>query len=88
MTKKYQQKPDLIAADMNGETVMLSVSTGKYFGLKGSAQLIWETLAEPVSIEEIVKEIQQKFDVDEHTSQKDCELFLNELIDKDLIKQT
>ncbi|MGT2465868.1 PqqD family protein [Mesorhizobium atlanticum] len=32
----------------DGEVVAVNFATGKYYGMKGSAQLIWEMLREPV----------------------------------------
>lgn len=87
MNTTYQRKPDVIAADMGGETVMLSVSTGKYFGLSGIAQIIWDLMAEPVAIDEMVYSICLSHNVDEATCRKDCEAFLDDLVRQGLASQ-
>ena len=80
MSTKYQRNPDMIAANMRGEIVMLSVSTGKYFGLSGIGQIIWDRMAEPIALDEMVKSICLSHNVDEATCSKDCKAFLDDLV--------
>jgi hypothetical protein len=42
--------PDIVAADMDGETVMMSIEAGEYFGLNDVGTFLWEFMAEPVRI--------------------------------------
>lgn len=88
MMLRYQQQPDLIAADLDGETVMMSVSTGKYFSLRGIGQFIWELLAEPKTIDEVVGVIEARYEVGHEQARADCESFVNDLIAKDLLKKS
>lgn len=88
MMPRYQQQPDLIAADLGGETVMMSISTGKYFALRGIGHFIWEFLSEPASIDEVVGAIETRYEVDREQAQTDCEAFINDLVAKDLLKQS
>lgn len=87
MEIRYQQHPDLIAAQMDGETVMLSVTTGKYFALKGIGHFIWEFISQPVSIDEIVNAVAQRFEVDLAQARNDCEKFVKDLAANNLINQ-
>jgi hypothetical protein len=85
MNPQYQQKPDLIAADLDGETVMMSVTTGKYFALRGSAKYIWELLAEPVSLDEIIDAVETNYAVGRAQAEADCQRFIDDLVAKDLL---
>ena len=87
MEIRYQQHPDLIAAQMDGETVMLSVTTGKYFALKGIGHFIWEVISQPTSIDEIVDAVSQRFDVDPAQAQNDCEKFVKDLTENNLVNK-
>lgn len=88
MQIKYQQKPDLIAADMDGETVMLSVATGKYFALGGIAQFIWGMIADPESLEDVVDAVSARYKVDPAQAHADCSAFIDDLVRKDLVRTT
>lgn len=80
-----QRAQDLVATDMDGETVMMNVSQGTYFGLGGIGGRIWALLAEPASAEHVVRTICAEYAVDEATCRADVEQFLQELLTHGLV---
>lgn len=79
------RNPDLIATDMDGETVMMSISRGTYFGLGGIGGRIWVLLAEPLSLAQLVQTVCDEYEVDEATCHADVEQFVNELLTHGLV---
>ena len=79
--------PDIIATDMDGETVMMSVEQGSYFGLSGVAPFLWEQLAEPLSIDELCRRVQNDFEVDEATCQADVTAFIGDLLENGVLRR-
>lgn len=77
---QYRRDPDLIATDMDGDTVMMSIERGEYYGIGGVGSRCWELLAEPMSIDALVKTICTEFEVDEATCQEDMQAFVDELL--------
>lgn len=77
--KRYRRNPDLIAADMDGETVMMSIERGDYYGIGGVGSRVWELLETPRTMADIVQAICAEFDVDEASCRADMEHFLGEL---------
>jgi hypothetical protein len=75
----YVRSPDLVAADMDGDTVMMSIERGEYFGIGGVGSRVWQLLEHPLSIKEIVRAVCAEFDVDEATCQADMIAFIGEL---------
>lgn len=73
------RNPDLIATDMDGDTVMMSMERGEYFGIGGVGSFVWSLLENPVSLNDIVEAICAEFDVDETTCRGDMEHFIAEL---------
>ncbi|EGM69346.1 hypothetical protein SOHN41_02683 [Shewanella sp. HN-41] len=67
---------------------MMDVSQGKYFGLNSFATQIWSLLASPKSIDDLVVELMSLFDVTEDVCRADTTLFLQQLVDKQLVKVT
>lgn len=59
---KFVRTSDVVSTDMDGETVMMDVENGEYFALSGSGPLIWEKLAEPMRVDEIIAAIGEEFD--------------------------
>jgi len=52
-TSLLTKSPDLIATDMDGETVMMSIESGEYFGLGGVGGRVWELLAQPMTLDQL-----------------------------------
>lgn len=79
------QAEGYIVSDMDGEKVMLSIQSGKYYNLGQVGGDIWDLIKEPVSIEHIVQSLQSIYEV----SQKECEdqvlSFLEKLKEEGLI---
>ena len=83
--KHYLRSSDLVAADMDGDTVMMSIENGEYYGISGVGSRVWELLENPVTLETIVSTICAEFDVDQQTCQTDMTRFLDELETHDLV---
>lgn len=83
---KFIREPDLITADMDGETVMMSIQHGEYLGLNRVASRVWELLAEPSSVDTLVARICAEFEVDPATCAFDLQAFTQELLDNGLVR--
>ncbi|MEK3796894.1 lasso peptide biosynthesis PqqD family chaperone [Peribacillus sp. FSL H8-0477] len=79
------QAEGYIVSDMDGEKVMLSIQSGKYYNLGQVGGDIWDLIKEPVTIEQIVHSLQSIYEV----SQTECEdqvlSFLEKLKEEGLI---
>lgn len=51
---RFARNPNLVAADMDGDMVMMSIEHGTYFGLTGIAPQIWAALEQPKTASELV----------------------------------
>lgn len=76
---------DLVAANMDGELVMMSIERGEYFGIDGVGPRIWELLADPTTIEQLVAAICAEYDIDETTCQADIIVFVEQLLSNELV---
>jgi len=83
---RIMRDPDIIATDMDGETVMMSIEQGRYFGLSGVGPFLWNLLAEPMSVDELCTRVLQDYDVDEATCRTDVSTFVDELLDKGVLR--
>lgn len=81
-----QRHPDLIAVDMDGDTVMMSIERGDYFGICGAVgPRVWDLLENPVTLADIVATLCAEYRVDAATCEADMRLFLQQLRELDLI---
>ena len=80
-----QRNPDILASDIDGEKVMMSIQQGEYFGLGKTGSFIWDHIEQPISIKKLVDLITEKYEVSEAQCLNDIMPFLNDLAEKKLI---
>jgi hypothetical protein len=78
--------PDMIAADMDGDLVMMSIERGEYFGIGGVGTLVWELLEQPTTVDRLAAAVCEEFEVDAATCSKDLLGFVNELLTLGLVR--
>lgn len=76
----------LIATDMDGEKVVLSISNGKYYNLGATGGRVWGHLAGSQRIEEVVELLLQEYQIDRKTCEADVFEFLNQVYKEGLIQ--
>lgn len=84
---KYQHKPGILAADMDGETVMMDASTGKYYNLSEVGGRIWELTEKPITRDELIQALTDEYDVDRAQCENDIKPFMEQMIQSGLILQ-
>jgi len=77
-----------LAANVDGEIVMLQPSTSRYFGLADTAVRIWQLLETPTSVADIVDALLDEYEVDQQTCTSEVLTFISELAAAGLIVTT
>ena len=77
---------EMIAAEMDGDLVMMSIERGEYFGIGGVGTLAWELLEQPTTVDRLVAAVCEEFEVDADTCRADLLGFAEELIALGLVK--
>lgn len=70
---------------VDGETVLLNMVDEHYFGVDGVGTRLFELLAEPMRVDEVLAQLLDEYDVDEATLRSDLEQFVGELAAAGLI---
>ena len=78
-TVRYVRNPEILTADMNGETVMMHIQRGKYYSIGVVGGRVWSLLETPKSIEELAGELMKEYDVDKETCMRDIAPFIEAL---------
>lgn len=76
---------DLISTEMDGDTVMMSIERGEYFGLGGVGSRAWELLAQPTCVDAMAQTICNEFEVDLPTATADMQKFVQDLLNHGLV---
>jgi hypothetical protein len=74
------------SAEVDGESVILDLEEGVYYGLNPVGARIWAEIQEPASVEEIAAAITAEYDVDTEQCLEDVLALLRNLEENDLIE--
>lgn len=72
-------KPEILLEEIEGEAVLLSLETERYFGLDPIGLLIWRTLEKNPISDVAVKAVLAEYDADEKTAYNDVAAFIVKL---------
>ena len=79
--------PDVQATNMDGETVLLDLSTGRYYTLNRLGSLIWELCTGKHTIGDIHAVLCNRFDVVPDRALSDLVTLIDQLIKEGLLQQ-
>lgn len=79
------QASGMVAADMDGQWVMMSVEHGKYYSLDPVGSRIWDLIERPLTVNGLVAALLAEYNVEEEQCRTNVSDFLNEMIEKGLV---
>lgn len=79
-------KKDIVAADMDGETVMMGIETGKYYNLGKMGGVIWAILEQPVSVAAVIEQLLEKYEVTRQQCEEEVIDFLKQIQKEGLLE--
>ena len=77
---------DQVSADLAGETIILGLTAGAYFGLEDVGGRIWDLIREPRTVAEIRDTIVEEYDVDVDRCERELLGLLEQLATTGLIE--
>ncbi|MFB9330990.1 lasso peptide biosynthesis PqqD family chaperone [Paenibacillus aurantiacus] len=86
LEQSYQQVEGNLVSDMNGEKVMLSIASGKYYNLGQVGGAIWERLQAPATIASVVDQLTNEYEIDRDTCESQVIRFIESLLKEGLVK--
>ncbi len=84
-TAIVSQCSEQIFSDLDGETVLMDIKSGKYYGMDTTAHRIWELLASPVKVSDILDTLIETYEVESRQCERDVLQFLSTLADANLL---
>ncbi|MBI2407096.1 MAG: PqqD family protein [Gemmatimonadetes bacterium] len=78
---------DQVSADLSGETVILGMREGAYFGVRDVGARIWALLQQPRRLAEVVAILADEYEVDAPTCEADVLAFAAELFESGLVNR-
>lgn len=81
----FQTEGNLVS-DMDGDKVMMSVQTGKYYNMGTTGGRIWELVAFPSAFDQIVSALCSEYKIERVKCEEQVSSFLNLLLQEGLIQ--
>ena len=87
MTKNavLTRKMDIMTADMDGDTVMMCVETGKYYNLGKVGGEIWSLLEQKTTFSRLIDALTEKYEVERETCARETAAFLHQIAGQGLV---
>jgi Coenzyme PQQ synthesis protein D (PqqD) len=79
-------KPNPVAADVAGETVLMSLERSRCYGLGEIGSDIWARLSSPVRVADLIQDLSTRYQAPPGVIERDVIHLLTQLADEGLIK--
>ncbi len=80
--------PEQLSSDLDGETILLQMSSGLYYGLNEMGAVIWEMIQTPHQFKEIQDKLLETYEVTPEVCQQEVTRLLRELHEAGLVEVT
>jgi hypothetical protein len=86
LSTKFERNTGFIQTDIDGETVMMNIENGEYYGLAAVASQIWQLLETPTDLQTIIEKLLCEYDVTIEQCQLDVTEFIQSMLDEEIVK--
>lgn len=83
---KYSRNSNIIDGSLDNHQVMMHIERGKYYGLNPVAKRIWELVATPRGLDEVVAILLKEFDVSEAECRMQTQAFFDKAVAYDIVR--
>jgi hypothetical protein len=73
-----------VSCDLSGETAVLDLGSGQYYGLGGIGSRVWSLVQEPKRVAAVLETLLQEYDVEPARCEQDLLALLERLVAKGL----
>jgi len=77
---------DVLAQELDGETVLLDLASESFFGLDAVSTRVWQLLGDGAGRAEIIDRLLEEYEVDREVLERDIEDLLERLAEAGLIE--
>ena len=85
LTTVLSRSPTLVHSEVDGEILMMSIDTGRYYGLGEVGASIWLLLDEPVSVRVVCDRLMDEYRIDRQRCEQEVLAFSQDLASEGLV---
>ena len=83
--RRLRVRDGVVFKELDGESVLLDLSSGTYFGLNDTGTCLWQDLTESQDLDAAVCRLLERFDIDLATARADATRLIATLVEKRLL---
>ena len=76
---------DILVNEVDGETVMMSIENGSYYGMNPTGNYIWNLLEQEKSIADLLENIAKTFTLSQEQCENEVLPFIQKMIDEKIL---
>jgi hypothetical protein len=88
LTQKYQRNPNIVIKSIGGKQVALNTDIGSEYKLNEVSYDMLEVLSQPITMNDFVATMLDKYNVSRERFTADCETWLADALQKELIQKS
>ncbi len=77
---------DQMASDVGGETVILGLAAGRYYGLDAVGARVWQLIQTPAPVADVCRTIVAEYEVEPAQCETDVLALLRKMVDAGLVE--
>lgn len=86
LTSRASVPPDVLIQELQGESVLLNLRTGRYFGLDSVGTRMWMALTTAESLQAACDSLLDEYDVEQERLQQDLRNLVEKLVERGLVE--
>ena len=86
--QSYRLAEGVLSVELEEENILLSVGSGKYFGVRGAMRHLLEGLRDGLSFDQMVARTRERYDVSREDAARDLRDMLDKLVGAGIIERT
>jgi Coenzyme PQQ synthesis protein D (PqqD) len=84
-TTRITARPEQISSDLEGETILLHMTSGLYYGLNDVGVKIWSLIQQPITLSDLRQKLLDEYDVTLEACDRELKELLISLNEAELI---
>ncbi len=76
---------DILVNEVDGETVMMSIENGTYYGMNPTGNYIWKLLEQEKSLADLLDGIAKTFSLDAAQCEKEVLPFIEKMLEENIL---
>ena len=85
MKDRFTASPDVLAAHLAGEAVLLDLRDKNYYRLNETAAVVWKAIEDGTSIDALIAGIVSRFEISEEHARAEVESLLRDFESRNLL---